>query len=350
MTGPTESAELAVTSTGRIELKKTRAAQLVRELIGFTGGFTAASLWAGLLGLDPVWSLPASLATGLLCARPRHALRVPVVAAGALGASWFAAWLGGPAPLAAGAVIGAVASWRHQSRLDVANGALAGVAGVGAGLVAAALLSLPLLAETVVLGALAAVALVPSALTWCPRAQVPSRRKVELTLKEAYRPPPQRAAEVFGRLRSQKPDARTLDGLAEVAMWVYDLARSLQALDEELKHVDTQDLMDRIELLRMEADECEDSFTRERQLATARHLQSLLGHADQIRLERERSRSLQDYAVAYLEEARMGLALARTLPGEAAPGRLGEVLERLRGHAQESDTRRRTAREVSLEV
>ena len=157
-----------------------------------------------------------------------------------------------------------------------------------------------------------------------------------------------RAREIYQHLKASQPDPQTLDGLAEVSMWVYDLGRSLQSLEKELSSVDTEDLLERIELLRMEADETEDDFTRERQLATARHLQSLLGHAQQLRLEHARTQSMQEYALAYLEEARMGLALARTLPGDAAPSRLGEVLDRLRSHAQENETRRKTAREVSL--
>ena len=179
------------------------------------------------------------------------------------------AWLGAPTAFAAGASIGALVGWgRH--RLEWLNGAFAGLAGVGLGLLATQAFGLPALAETVLSGALGALMLVPSALVWHPRAKVPS------------------------------------------------------------------------------TDETEDDFTRERQLATARHLQSLLGHAQQIRLEHARSQSMQEYALAYLEEARMGLALARALPSDAAPSRLGEVLDRLRSHAQESETRRKTAREVSL--
>ena len=348
MTGHTETASLPLTQTGRLELSSARAHRLVREIIAFAGGFTGVSLWAGFFGIQPTWSLPIALATGLLFARPRRALLAPLVALTATGAVWLAAWMGAPTVLGAAAVVGALASWRHQRRLDMVNGALAGVAGLGAGMLTVSLLNLPVLAETAICGLLAALAMVPSALNWRPRPLVPSRRHIALTLKEDYRPPALRGREVYDRLRTQKPDAETLDGLAEVAMWVYDLSRGLQTLDEELENVDESDLIDRIEFLRLEADECSDEFTRERQLATARHLQSLLGHAEQLRLERERSESLQNYAVAYLEEARMGLALARTLPGEAAPGRLGEVLDRLRSHAQESDTRRRTAREVEL--
>jgi hypothetical protein len=347
VTGRIETSPSALTQTGRFELGRERAQRLARQGLAFTGGYTAASLWCAVGGLSPLYTLPLALATGLVLARPRQVLRAPLVVAASLAAAAGAAWLGLPAAFAVAAVVGALASM-GRGTLDLVNGAFAGVAGLGAGLLAVGVLNMPVLAETAIAGALAAVLLVPSALLWRPRANVPTRRHIELTLKAPYRPSPMRAREVFEHLGAQKPDAETLDGLAEVSMWVYDLARSLQALDHELEHVDHDDLVDRIELLRMEADECEDEFTRDRQLATARHLQSLLGHAEQIRLERERSRSMQDYALAYLEEARMGLALARTLPGEATPSRLGEVLDRLRGHAMESDTRRRTNREVGL--
>jgi len=346
VTGPIDHAQ-ALTQTGRYELGQHRARRLGGQALAFTGGFSAASLWCTVGGLSLPWSMPIALGTGLLFARPRQLLRAPFILSAGLAAVAGAAWLGAPTPFAAAAVIGALVGW-GRDRVEMVNGALAALAGVGLGLLASQALSLPPLAETVMSGTLGALMLVPSALVWKPRAKVPTPRHIELTLKKPFRPSPMRAREIFDHLRTSKPDEQTLDGLAEVSMWVYDLGRSLQALEHELESVDVNELVDRIELLRMEADETEDAFTRERQLATARHLQSLLGHAEQIRLERERSRSMQDYALAYLEEARMGLALARALPGDAAPSRLGEVLDRLRSHAQESETRRKTAREVSL--
>ena len=75
-------------------------------------------------------------------------------------------------------------------------------------------------------------------------------------------------------------------------------------------------------------------------------LDVLARHREQVELERRRTESLQEYALAYLEEARMGLVLARALPGERSPDRLDEVLTRLREHAKDGDNRRRTAREV----
>ena len=65
-----------------------------------------------------------------------------------------------------------------------------------------------------------------------------------------------------------------------------------------------------------------------------------------IQTERQRTEALVDYALAFLEEARAGLAIARELPGEASPDRLPEVLGRLRDHATEGDVRRRTNREM----
>ena len=64
--------------------------------------------------------------------------------------------------------------------------------------------------------------------------------------------------------------------------------------------------------------------------------------------ERARAESLQTYALAYLEEARAGLAVARLLPGEHTPEALGSVLERLREHAADRSSRRNAAREVGV--
>ena len=346
MTGPIEPTP-TLTQTGRYELGRQRARRLVSQALAFTGGFTGASLWCAVAGLNAQWSLPVALGFGLLFARPRRIFRAPILLGAGLAAVATAAWLGAPTAFAAAGTMGALVVW-NRNRIERVNGVFAGLAGVGLGLLATQAASLPPLAETLLFGGLAALMLVPSALVWRPRAKVPSERHIGLTLRPRFRPSPMRAREIYEHLKANRPEPTTLDGLAEVSMWVYDLGRSLQSLEKELSSVDVDDLLERIELLRMEADETEDDFTRERQLATARHLQSLLGHAQQVRLEHARTQSMQEYALAYLEEARMGLALARALPGDAAPSRLGEVLDRLRSHAQESETRRKTAREVSL--
>ena len=104
----------------------------------------------------------------------------------------------------------------------------------------------------------------------------------------------------------------------------------------------------RIDALEQQGDEV-DSFSRDRHLATAAHLRRLLDHRDKLQLELQRTESLVAYALAFLEEARAGLALAKQLPGEAIPNRLSDVLEHLRGQALAGDARRQTAREVEIQ-
>ena len=133
--------------------------------------------------------------------------------------------------------------------------------------------------------------------------------------------------------------------MAEVATWVFRLQITLQALDNELSHIDPDQVRARIESNRNLGPEV-DEFTRERRAATAQHLERLLQHRQAIEIEKSRTDALVDYALAFLEEARAGLAVARELPGETTPERLPEVLRRLRASAQEGDARRRTAREL----
>jgi hypothetical protein len=172
---------------------------------------------------------------------------------------------------------------------------------------------------------------------------VPSARRIRKSLQAPYRPAAQRAADLFHAGNHQAPDADSRQGMAEVATWVFRLQCTLQTLDDELATIDPNAIKERIRL-------CEvpdaDAFTRERKQATARHLRRLLDHRGAIAIERQRTEVLVDYAIAFLEEARAGLAVARELPGEAAPDRLPEVLDRLRSHAANGDARRRTAREM----
>jgi hypothetical protein len=134
--------------------------------------------------------------------------------------------------------------------------------------------------------------------------------------------------------------------MAEVATWVFRLQQTLQTLDHELESIDVVEIRQRIAACE-DLNETADAFTRERKKATAVHLNRLLDHRKAIEIERGRTEAMVDYALAYLEEARAGLAVARELPGEAVPDRLSEVLDRLRSQAKEGDARRRTAREMS---
>jgi hypothetical protein len=128
---------------------------------------------------------------------------------------------------------------------------------------------------------------------------------------------------------------------------VYRLALTLQTLDTDLSRTDPIEVGARLFALREDAPE-EDGFIRERRHGTASHLERLLTHRGAMALERARTQSLQEYALAYLEEARAGLALARVLPGDHTPETLGVVLEKLRAHAAEGGARRQTSRELEM--
>ncbi|MFT5586973.1 MAG: hypothetical protein ACI9VR_004578 [Cognaticolwellia sp.] len=347
MSGPAETQD----SSGR--LSWAAPAQWATSATAMAGGFALVQLSANFAGWSPALTeLPVALGLGLGAAFAsfRKWRFAPLLLAAPIAGVLAESWLGSHTLLLPGALLGlatAFANLRPRFRkLDAANGVLAGMGGSAlASLLLLRGLGLPPAAEAIVAGLGATLLLLPALVRWVPRAHVPSDREVERRLSEHYRPPVLRAGQLFRQLESDA-DADTLDGLAEVGGWVFNLARSLQTIGRQLENVDHSDLNDRIELLAMEIEETEDPFTRDRRLATAKHLEQLLRHADQLRLERDRIASLQEYAVAYLEEARVGLTLASTLPGEHTPGRLHEVLDRLRQHTVEGDARRQSAREV----
>ncbi|HJN73320.1 MAG TPA: hypothetical protein QGF58_05230 [Myxococcota bacterium] len=330
---------------------------IARDVVAYAAGFTASFAWAAGLGFvdsHPELSFAGSLALGLVASVPRKILWTPIALAAGIGMAWLAAPLGVPSVVLAGAAVGLVAAWIRgldQGRLDLLNGALSGAiaaAVAGTVFVLGLLGDIHPVANFALVGLAASLSLAPTWFRFKARSEVPSRKKVELTLEPPYRKPVLRALELHGQLRAAKPPEEMMEGLHEVVGWVYRLAQSLQTLGRDVEALDEEKLIERVELLQMEADETEDEFLRDRRYATAEHLRKLLQHAQQLRLEQERTASLQEYAIAYLEEARLGLTLARALPGEQAPVRLNEVLDKLRGHAREGDVRRRTAREVGL--
>lgn len=347
MSGPAETKD----SSGRLSLAPTT--QWAASIAAVAGGFALVQVGAGVASWTPTLTeLPAALGLGLgaCLASLKQWKFSPLFLAAPVAGVLVESWLGSHTLLLPGALLGLALAWAHLRpklrTLDGVNGLLAGVGGAAlASLLLLQGLGLPPAAEAIVAGLGASLMLLPVLVRWVPRAHVPSSREVELSLSAMYRPPVIRAGQLYRQLEADA-DADTLDGLAEVGGWVFNLARSLQTIGRQLETVDHSDLEDRIELLALEIEETTDPFTRDRRLATAKHLQQLLVHADQLRLERDRIASLQEYAVAYLEEARVGLTLARTLPGEQTPGRLNEVLDRLRQHAVEGDARRQSAREV----
>jgi membrane associated rhomboid family serine protease len=273
-----------------------------------------------------------------------------------LAAQWTTRGLAGAQVLAGGAAAGLGLAWMHGPRdstrfLQVG---LAAAAMTAIGAWAAATLvpgALHPVLGTVTQGALAGLiasqALVVAALRFRTVTRPPSPSRIKATLREAFHAPCLRAWELDQDLARRSPDPETRDGLGEVAAWIYRLQWTLQKLEGEIGDLSPVKLVERIANLTEEAADTEDAFTRDRKLATASHLQQLLGHRRALAEEGARTSALADYAAAYLEEARAGLALAHLQPGDHAPPGLDDVLGKLREHSAERDARRRTAREVA---
>lgn len=312
-------------------------------------GLSVAGLWAS----QPELALSLSLGAGAGVVNPRRAWALPLVLVGVTLAGLLAGRLDWPPIVFAGAAAGLAAMWllpEGTDWLDAVNGALATALGATVGLWTAHQVLPDLVSTTAgalvcaaIVGLVASQGLIPAALRF-DRITVPSHRLIRKTLEVPYRAPALRAVELYAITTQVAPDAETRRGLAEVATWVYRLQLTLRTLDRELAAIEPQKVEERIAAC--EADDNADPFTRERRQATAQHLRRLLDHRRAIAVERQRADALVDYALAFLEEARAGLAVARELPGEASPDRLPEVLHRLRTHAAEGDTRRKTAREM----
>ena len=319
---------------------------------GWTSAALAISHHMGWLAGLPGTAFAAAITLGAIAVRPRKAAWAPGVLAAGIGAAWVAEGFGLSPVMAAGAVGGwwtVQASERSGDRLDKVNAALAGAAFAGLGLWLAGGLTLTGITAAAVAGALvgglSGLSQVPHALVHPPA--LPRRKVIEMTLAEPYREPPLRALKQFRTIKAAKPDPALRDRLAELASWVYRLAQAIQTLDQELEEVDELAVRERIAALREQVETASDGYTRDRLVATADHMEGLLDHAGRLRLERRRLASLQDCAMASLEEARLGVALARSLPGELSPQGLDEVLEQLRDHAREAGRERATRRELA---
>ena len=304
--------------------------------------------------MAPELALSAVLGVGAASASPLRRWSVPVVFTVTVAAGLLFQALGWPAVIGSGAAAGALATWTLPHRtdtLDLVHGALGTLIGSSLGLWAADGVPLgagvpawvPALIISGLTGLLAAQGLVPAAVRFDHYPDVPTRREIFTALKEPYRPPALRAIELYHGAR-RPPEPATKRGLAEVARWVFELQRGLQTLDSDLENIDPEKIEARI--AETEASPSEDTFTRERRQATALHLRRLLDHRITILVERGRTEALAEYALAFLEEARAGLAIAQAIPGETVPERLPEVLGRLRGQAQSGLARRATAREI----
>jgi hypothetical protein len=308
----------------------------------------------GVWSAEPELALALSLGIGAAAVNPRKWWTVPLVAGGtaAAGAMFQAFEL--PAVLAAGAAAGALATWTLPHRADaltLVHGALGTLIGSTVGLYAAnsihfapgAPYLLQVLTWAGMSGLLGSLGLATTAWRFDHLQHVPTAAEVAAALEERYRPPVLRAIDLFRGARGPLEPA-TRQGLGEVVIWVYRLQLGLQTLDGELAGIDPSHVAQRIAESESAADD--DAFTRERRQATAGHLRRLLEHRSAIEVERGRTDALSEYALAFLEEARAGLAIAQPLPGEAVPDRLPEVLGKLRTQAHAGQARRATAREI----
>jgi hypothetical protein len=316
----------------------------------------AEATWtSGLWSSHPELALALCIAVGAALTSPWRWWAAPGVAVTVALVGLGFHWLQWPSVIGASAAAGALVSWTLPWRtdwLDAFNGALATLTGSVIGLTLSTSWFIPGMTGAAGVGLAVgltalggSLGLLPLVLRFDRHPRLPTLRQIQRTLRLPYRPPAFRALDLFGSCRKQMADADTRRGLAEVATWVYRLQMTLQTLDIELEAIDERSILERIETCEA-IEEGEDSFTVERRQATAKHLRRLLEHRAAMGVERRRTEALADYALAFLEEARAGLAVARALPGEEIPDRLVEVLGKLRSQAQDGDVRRRTAREL----
>ena len=329
---------------------------LARYATLWSVGQGVAAILLGIAGFwqtFPEYAICACIATGASCVlwRSPFAILRLLVAMG-LATFLFASLDLSPVlgvALAAGGLTAHSVS-RLKDGWDQLNGMLASMAGAGIGLYTALLFQPDLtsnLAGTVttmfLMGLITSSGLAPSILR-SSEPVLPTHRQLCKSLRPPYRPPVIRALTLFNEGRKHMPDKATFTGTAEVTLWVYRLQKTLQLLDTQLQSINIDDVNQRI--LSCTKTENVDAFTVERRQATAHHLRRLLEHRERMEVERLRTDALVEYALAFLEEARAGLHIARELPGEARPDRLPDVLLRLRTHAEAGDARRQTQREI----
>lgn len=342
------------------ELAPSVLARLPQRQAAWTGAqaLTASALAAaGTWASEPSLALSLSLGAGVAVVSPKRLWSVPLVVGGVTLAGLLSERAGVPAVLGAAAVAGLAMTWmlvQQPDRWDLLHGLLGTVAAAGLGLWAAARLipagfdgsGGPLEAGLAggLLGLVAAQGMLPLALR-LDADPLPTEREIRQQLAEPYRPPALRAVRAVVALNPAQCDAETRRGLGEVARWVLKLQGSLVSLDAALAQIDVGATERRV--AELESGKEDDTFTRERRLATAAHLRRMMQHGEALRMERQRTEALVDYALAYIDEARVGLVIASELPGEAGPHRLNEVLGRLRAQAAGGEARRQTRRELS---
>lgn len=311
-----------------------------------TSGWRAPlASWTGASPAD-VWVATVVLALGISAAATtrtaRHAAEAwlgPFVPLAVFGASTVGLLL-------AGAAAAALAVRRAPFPVDRLGLLWAGLAALAAGgLVPAVILSwvppdtpgiLDLGAALLLVGPAAAFVAVawrhdhptgPSAWTW-------------LRLPATLRPEVRRAARLVDAAVPLAPDVATRRGLVEVAGWVVRLQRTRARIDRiRARALPLPDAA--------APPEGNDAWSRERARAASRHLQRAREHREALEAEARRASALAGYALAWLEDARGGLEVARLCPDVSPPPDLDHVLDRLRTHAVDRAAHRRTGRELA---
>ena len=379
---PAAAAEPAVPTALRVDIDPGLEGSLVQRQLAWAGLQAVGTLLAvSTLPSYPDAGFALALALGVLGAFPRQLLRGMAAAGGvflitllagvpgdgsstaslwtspALAAGWSTRGLATSQILAGGAAAGLGLAWLHgpRTRHRLLQVALGGAATTGLGVWAASALvpgslhpALVYLCEGALAGLVSSQVLGVTALRLRCVQRPPGPRRVRTRLEESYRLPCLRAHTLDAQLADRCPDNETRDGLGEIAAWVFALQWNLQRLDRELAGLDESARRTRIQRLETDSGQARDAFTADRMRATAEHLERLLQHVRELREERARNAALSEYASAYLEEARAGLALAQLQPGDHTPRGIGDVLYRLRNHGADRDARRRTAREVGV--
>jgi len=349
-----------IAQQGRIEYHPPRA--VARQLAWTVSAVPVAALLS-LAGVHTgsVMFFAILAAAGLAAAYPSNALRSLHLLVGLAFAGIAAGAIGLQPGLWVAAVTGAVATWYSRGSFEIwrmVNGALVGF--IGAALMAwLASILLPA-SPFPTFGIVAAIATAAfysfgvsqtiwlDGVTWRRLDAIPSKRRIRNTLAARYREPCFNAWHIDRVVRTLAPDRETREGLMEVAAWVYRLSWALQSLDKELGLADEVDLGERIAHLEQKVATDTDTFVRDRHKAAVEHLKQTKEHRHALSVERDRTSALLDYALAFLEEARAGLAVARIQPGHDIPERLHDVLGRLRSYAHERNAERTIAAELGI--
>jgi hypothetical protein len=344
--------------TGRLSFEPVPAPLLTFRLLAWIAlGVMVAAALRFLPGdvAGPGIVPPAALGASVLAVRLKRWPFALLAFVGITAIAWPLVRFGGPWAPVVGLALGVSVGLLHHglsSPWSALNTCFAGIALGTAGLETAsalgALLPEPLASSLGPLAASLATAplLFVVRVRWKPVARIPSEGHILRSLEAPFQEASLRAWDLDRALRREAPDRETREGLGEIAAWVYRLSKDLQSLCHDLARISETELLSRIERTSRSISESEDAFVRERRTATLRRLEAMRDHREALARERERTESLVEYALATLEEARSGLALARPLPGASTPESLGPVLARLRAHTLDAHALRAAIRET----